>query len=92
MAEEAWLVLRLACLPWSISRDLDIPAEPSILRRLLAGDSTGAIDSARNRLRSAGIRPPLQAGMTDPSTARLWAAALAFPITRGDARRRRCNP
>jgi len=85
--EEAWLALRLACLPWPLARTLDIPAEPRIVRRLLAGDSAGATGTALARLRSAGIRSPLQSGVTDPSTARLWAAALAFPINRGDARR-----
>ena len=66
---------------------MNIPAEPGIVRRLLAGDSAGAIGIALARLRSAGIRPPLQAGVTDPSTARLWAAALVFPIDRGSALR-----
>ena len=85
--EEAWLALRLACLPWPLSRSLDIPSDPRIVGRLLAGDSAGAIGTALGRLCSAGIRPPLQAGVTDPFTARLWAAALAFPIDRGSARR-----
>ena len=83
--EEAWLALRLACLPWPLAKNQDIPAEAGIVRRLLAGDSAGATAVALARLRSAGIRLPLQAGVTDAATARLWAAALVFPINRGSA-------
>jgi CRISPR-associated protein Csx17 len=83
--EEAWLALRLACLPWPLARDKQIPMEPGIVRRLLAGDGAGATALALARLRSAGIRPPLQAGVTDTLTARLWAAALVFPIHRSNA-------
>jgi CRISPR-associated protein Csx17 len=85
--EEAWLALRVACLPWPLATGKNIPAEPGIVRRLLAGDSAGATGIALARLRSAGIRPPLQAGVTDAHTARLWAAALVFPIDRGSALR-----
>ncbi len=83
--EEAWLALRLACLPWPLTTHKNIPAELGIVRRLLAGDSAGATSIALARLRSAGIRPPLQAGVTDAATARLWAAALVFPISQGSA-------
>jgi CRISPR-associated protein Csx17 len=83
--EEAWLALRLACLPWPLATGKNIPAEPGVVRRLLAGDGAGATGIALARLRSAGIRPPLQAGVTDGRTARLWAAALVFPIDRGSA-------
>ena len=84
--EEAWLAVRLACLPWKLSDGKEIPADPSIVRRLLAGDSSRAIDVALARLRAAGIRPPLQAGVTDAASARRWAAALVFPIDRRTAR------
>ena len=80
MPPEGWLALRLTCLPWPLPPDRKIPAEPGIVRRLLSGDSAGAVSVALARLRSAGIRPPLQAGVTDGQSARLWAAALAFPI------------
>ena len=83
--EEIWLAVRLACLPWPLTRDKDIPADPRIVRLLSGGEGSRAIEIARTRLRSVGIRPPLQAGVTDPASARLWAAALAFPITRGSA-------
>jgi len=85
MPEEAWLALRLSCLAWPLNREKNIPAEPGIVRRLLAGDSAGATSLALARLRSAGIRPPMQSGVADTRTARLWAAALVFPIDRGSA-------
>jgi CRISPR-associated protein Csx17 len=78
--EEAWLALRLANLAWTLPPDKDIPAEPRIVRLLMSGDATRAIEIARTRLQSVGIRPPLQSGVADPASARLWAAALAFPI------------
>jgi CRISPR-associated protein Csx17 len=87
LPEEAWLAVRLACLPWPLTRDKDIPADPRIVRLLLRGEGCRAIEVARTRLRSASIRPPLQAGVTETASARLWAAALAFPIHRGSALR-----
>jgi CRISPR-associated protein Csx17 len=79
---ESWLALRVACLPWPLPPDRKIPSEPGLVRRLLAGDSAGAVSTALARIRSAGIRPPLQAGVTDRHSARLWAAGLVFPIDR----------
>ncbi|MDP2998037.1 MAG: type I-U CRISPR-associated protein Csx17 [Bryobacterales bacterium] len=87
MPPEGWLALRLTCLPWPLPPDRKIPAEAGIVRRLLAGDSAGAVSVALARLRSAGIRPPLQAGVTDGQSARLWAAALVFPIDSSTALR-----
>ena len=79
MPDEAWLALRLACLPWPLA-GRDISAEPEVMRRLRSGDGTGAFALARRRLQASGIRLPLQVAFTDPYTARLWAATLAFPI------------
>lgn len=87
LPEETWLAVRLACLPWPLTRDKDIPADPRIVRLLLSGEGSRAVEIARARLRSVGIRPPLQAGVVDAGSARLWAAALAFPINRGSALR-----
>ncbi len=87
MPEEIWLAVRLACLPWPLEGDRNIPADPRVVRLLSSGDSGRALEVARTRLRSAGIRPPYHAGATDSVSARLWAAALAFPITRHDALR-----
>jgi CRISPR-associated protein Csx17 len=80
MPDECWLAVRLCCLPFAIDDVHDIPADERIVRLLIAGDAARAIEIARQRLRSVGIRPPMYAGTTDPETARRWAAALAFPI------------
>lgn len=78
--EECWLAVRLTCLPWPLTGDRDIPADPRIVRLLSSGDAARPVEIARSRLRSVGIRAPLQVGVTDPASARLWAAALSFPI------------
>lgn len=78
--EETWLTVRLACLPRPVTKDKDIPADGRIVRLLNSGNASRAIEIARQRLKSAGIRPPLQGGITDSVSARRWAAALAFPI------------
>lgn len=85
--DECWLTVRLACLPWPLTRDKDIPADQRIVRLLISGDSERAIEIARTRLRSVGVRLPMQAGVTDMESARRWAAALAFPIHRSTALR-----
>ena len=85
--DEVWLALRLACLPSPVTEGLDIPAEPSIVRRLLAGDGASAVQTAVSRLRASGLRVPFVAAIADSDTARLWAAALAFPISGRTARR-----
>ena len=79
--DEAWMALRLACLPWELDDNRTIPVDDAIVRRLIAGDGAAAVDIALRRLRAAGLRPPLQGACADPVTARLWAAALAFPIS-----------
>jgi CRISPR-associated protein Csx17 len=88
MPEDAWLALRLALLPWPIEKNgRQIPADPAIVRRLDVGDGGAAIELALRRLRIAGIRPSFNGALVDPARARQWGAALAFPITRGAARR-----
>ncbi|MBI3463301.1 MAG: hypothetical protein HY000_09615 [Planctomycetes bacterium] len=87
LPEETWLVVRLANLPDKWINDQHIPADPRIVRLLMSGDATRAVEIACTRLCAAGIRPPLQAGVTDAASARLWAAALAFPIHRNSALR-----
>jgi CRISPR-associated protein Csx17 len=79
--DEVWMALRLACLPWKLDNNREIPVDEAIVRRLIAGDGATAVEVALRRLRAAGLRPPLQGGCADPVTARLWAAALAFPIS-----------
>ncbi len=83
--DESWLSLRLCCLAWPLSSDRDIPADERIVRLMQAGEPARAIDLARQRLRSVGIRPPFYSGTSDSVTARRWAAALAFPIHRNTA-------
>jgi CRISPR-associated protein Csx17 len=83
--DETWAALRLALLPWPLTKDRDIPADETIVRRLTAGDAIGATEAALRRLRAAGLRPPIRAGCADETVGRLWAAALAFPISRATA-------
>jgi CRISPR-associated protein Csx17 len=85
--EECWLAVRLTCLPWPLTGEKDIPADPRVVRLLVASEPGRAIEVARARLRAAGIRLPIQAGVTDTASAQRWAAALAFPIHRGCALR-----
>lgn len=85
--EECWLAVRLCCLPFALDAMHNIPADERIVRLLLAGDAVRAIEIARQRLRSVGMRPPMYAGTTDPETACRWAAALAFPMHRSTALR-----
>ena len=87
LPEEPWLALRLVCLPWPLTRDKDIPADCRIVRLLSAAEGSRAVEIARTRLRSVGIRPPLQAGVISTTFAPLCAAALTFPINRGSALR-----
>jgi CRISPR-associated protein Csx17 len=79
LPEEAWQALRLCGLPFDIA-GRRVPIDAGMVRRLASGDAAGAIAIALRRLRAAGLRPPIVTGSADPSTARRWAAALAFPI------------
>lgn len=85
--DECWLAVRLCCLPFPLDELHDIPADERMVRLLIVGEAGRAIEIARQRLRAAGIRPPMYAGTTDPETARRWAAALAFPINPDTAQR-----
>lgn len=89
--EECWLAVRLCCMPFAIDEMHDIPADPRIVRLLVSGNTARAIEIASQRLQSVGIRPPMYSGMTDPVTARRWAAALAFPIHRSTALKCMCQ-
>ncbi len=89
--DDAWLAIRLCTLPWPLRTHsgftLDIDADPALIRRLDADDSATAFVIASRRLRAAGIRCTIRSGAAPPDTARLWAAALAFPITKSTAKR-----
>ena len=89
--DESWLAIRLCTLPWPLRTrsgfKLDIGADPALVRRLAAGDAASAFVLASRRLGAAGVRCTMRASTATSDTARLWAAALAFPITQGTARR-----
>ena len=98
--DDAWLAIRLCALPWPLGTrsgfELDIGADPAIIRRLASGDAASAVGIALRRLGASGVRCTVRAGAVavPPDTARLWAAALAFPITKSTAARflRRLDP
>ncbi|MYF19788.1 MAG: type I-U CRISPR-associated protein Csx17 [Synechococcus sp. SB0677_bin_5] len=89
--DDPWLAIRLCTLPWPLrvksGFELDIGADPVLVRRLATGDATTAFVIASRRLRAAGVRCTIRSGAAPPETARLWAAALAFPITKTTAKR-----
>ena len=88
--DDAWLAIRLCTLPWPLRTrsgfELDIGADPALIRRLAAGDAAAAFDLASRRLSAAGVRCTVRVGTTTPDTAQMWAAALAFPVTQRTAR------
>ncbi len=90
-SDDAWLAIRLCTLPWPLKTrsgfKLDIGTNRAIVRRLAVGDAASAVTIALRRLGAAGVRCTVRAGAASPETSRLWAAALAFPITQGTARR-----
>ena len=96
--DDAWLAIRLCALPWSFKLrsgfELDIGTDPALIRRLASGDATSAVALALRRLRAAGVQCTVREGTTTPDNAQLWAAALAFPITKETAKRflRRLDP
>ena len=89
--DDAWLAIRLCTLPWPLSTrsgfELDVGADPALVRRLVAGDAATAFDLASRRLGAAGVCCTVRGSAASVDTARLWAAALAFPITQPTARR-----
>lgn len=83
--DDAWLAIRLCMLSRPLTRDsgfkLDIGSDPALIRRLVAGDAGAAVDLALRRLGAAGVRTTVRTGTTSINSAKLWAAALAFPVT-----------
>lgn len=84
--DEAFIAIRLAVLPWALDDGRAIAVDSAIVRRLTTGDGAGALDLALRRLKAAGLRPPILGACCDHGTARLWAAALALPISHRSAR------
>ena len=78
--DEAWLAIRLACLPFALGLRQDIPADERVVRLLNSNNAASAIEIAKRGIRAVGIRAPFEFGTANAETGRLWAAALAFPI------------
>jgi CRISPR-associated protein Csx17 len=79
--DDAWLAIRLALLPWPLMDGRRIGTDLAIFRRLESGDASSAVTIALRRLRAAGINATIRMAGVPTDTARLWAAALAFPIS-----------
>jgi CRISPR-associated protein Csx17 len=91
--DDAWLAMRLAIFPTLTDQSNAIAAgaDPSIVRRLAGGDAAGAFEITRRRLRARGISCALSNALVDAERARLWASALAFPISHRTARILACR-
>ena len=89
--DDAWMAIRLCTLPWPVRTpsgfELDIGTEPALIRRLAAGDAASAVAIALRRLHAAGVRCTVRTATATRDAAKLWAAALAFPITNRAATR-----
>lgn len=85
--DEGWMAVRLTMLPQPLPDGRSIGIDPTILRRLESGDAATAITLALRRLRAAGISATVRFGSVSPEAARLWAAAIAFPIQHRTAER-----
>jgi CRISPR-associated protein Csx17 len=78
--DDAYAMLRFCLLPkYCTDRGRwMIPVQPSIYRRLAAGDLPTAIRMAAQHLRAHGLVPPILSATGDPN---LLAASMAFPIS-----------
>lgn len=83
--DDAWIAIRLALLPFPLPDDRRFGLDPAIFRRLVSGDVSSAFKIALQRLRAAGVKSSVRFTGAQPQTARLWAAALAFPINQNTA-------
>lgn len=84
--DDAWMALRLVFLPYPLPpEDKVVPVDPAIIRRLEEGDASTAVKLVLQRLQSMGIRTTIRVCTVAPQTARLWAAALAFPVNSSTA-------
>jgi len=85
--DDAWLAIRLATSPLLLPNQQKVNLDPAILRRLEAGDAGMALELALRRLKAVGVSPAIRFGGVPPATARLWAAALAFPLNAAASRK-----
>jgi CRISPR-associated protein Csx17 len=74
-------------LPWPLVDGRVVPVDPALVRRLDAGDASSAVTLALRRLGAAGINPAIRGAAASPERARLWGAALTFPISQRTASR-----
>jgi CRISPR-associated protein Csx17 len=79
--DDAWLAIRIALLPGPLLDGRHVACDPAILRYLDSGDVSAAFALANRRLRAAGIGCAVRVAAAAPDVARLYAAALAFPIS-----------
>jgi len=77
--DPGWMALRLCGLPFDVDGRKP-PMDLGAVRRLASGDVARAVAAALRRLEAVGYRLPIRTATT--ARARLWAAALAFPIDR----------
>lgn len=77
LVDDAFALFRLCLAPqhWQST----VPVRADVFRRLASGDITTAAHLATRHLRAHGILPPVQITVGD---ARLYAASLAFPLSR----------
>lgn len=89
LPDDAWIAIRLCTLPWKIKARsgfvLDVGTDPALVRRLVTGDAATAVSLALRRLGAAGVRCTIRAATVRPALSRLWAASLAFPISKRTA-------
>lgn len=92
--DDAWLIIRLAMLPWPLPDGRKVGVDPAIVRRLDSGDGAAAVNLALRRLNAAGIYPAVRVASVPADVARRWVAALAFPISQETAQAfvRRLDP
>jgi len=79
--DDAWACIRLACSPWPLPDGSMPRCNPAILRRLASGNAGLALELALRRLQAHGIHPRVRTTTASTLTARLWASALAFPLS-----------
>lgn len=84
--DAAYALLKLCHLPDKLD-DKDVPLQPTITRRAVAGDLAAASRLAARRLRGSGFSPAVDVVMCRGERAARIAAALMFPVSMFDAKR-----
>ena len=84
--DAAYALLKLCHLSGKLG-DKDVPLQPAIIRRAVAGDLAAASRLATRRLRGSGFSPAVDVVMCRGERAARIAAALMFPVSMFDANR-----